>query len=119
NNYNFNYAGGTLTITQAVIDVTANNATREYGDANPVFTGSYAGFKNGEDSTVFATPASATSTTNNLSNAGTYAISASGATAANYSFNYIDGVLTVGKATVTATIGDGTREYGDANPVFT
>ncbi len=39
---------GNLTITQAVLTVTADDKTREYGQPNPAFTASYDGFKNGE-----------------------------------------------------------------------
>ena len=36
---------GTLTVDKAHLTVTANDATREYGDANPAFSGSITGFK--------------------------------------------------------------------------
>src|SRR5204862_450467 len=47
-NYSFTFASGTLTITKATLTVTATDASRGYGDANPTFTANYAGFKNGE-----------------------------------------------------------------------
>jgi filamentous hemagglutinin family protein len=119
NNYSFTYAGGTLTVNKAVLTATAINASREYGDANPAFTVSYSGFKNGETSSVIDALATATSAAGATSNAGTYAITASGASDNNYNFNYVNGTLTVNKAVLTATAGNGTREYGDANPSFT
>src|SRR3989304_3864839 len=48
NNYDFAFVDGDLTITKATITVTADDASREYGNANPTFTASYDGFKNGE-----------------------------------------------------------------------
>ncbi|MBI1326975.1 MAG: filamentous hemagglutinin N-terminal domain-containing protein, partial [Alphaproteobacteria bacterium] len=119
NNYNFTYAGGTLTINKAVLTTTAQNDSREYGDANPAFTVAYTGFKNGETSAVIDTLATASSAANATSNVGTYAIAATGASDDNYSFSYVDGTLTVTKATLTATAQNGSREYGDANPAFT
>jgi hypothetical protein len=38
----------TVTVNKAVLTVTANNASRPYGVANPAFTASYSGFQNGE-----------------------------------------------------------------------
>ena len=41
-NYSFNYENnGKLSINKAELTVTTNNASREYGDANPTFTGKY------------------------------------------------------------------------------
>src|SRR5205823_9260476 len=37
-----------LTVNKAPLTVTADNKSREYGDANPSFTASFSGFKNGE-----------------------------------------------------------------------
>src|SRR5207245_4100394 len=48
-NYTFSFVGGTLTVTQATLTVTANNQTREYGDANPILDATISGFKNGEN----------------------------------------------------------------------
>src|SRR5207247_7199564 len=47
-NYTFTFASGTLTVSKATLTVTADNASRGYGDANPALTASYTGFKNGE-----------------------------------------------------------------------
>ncbi|PZQ47060.1 MAG: hypothetical protein DI551_04060 [Micavibrio aeruginosavorus] len=119
NNYTFNYAPGTLTINPAVIYVTTQNATREYGLANPALSYVYSGFKNGQDQTVFTSQATAATIAVIGSNAGDYAITASGAAATNYTFNYVDtGVLSVTKATLTATTQNATRQYGDADPTL-
>ena len=49
NNYDFpTLVAGALTITKAHLTVTADNASREYGDANPTFTATISGYKNGE-----------------------------------------------------------------------
>ena len=68
-NYTVTNNDGTLTVTQAALTVTAANASRLYGDANPAFTGTIIGLKNGDNITAsFASPATAASA------AGTYAI---------------------------------------------
>ena len=42
------YVDGTLTVGQATLTVTAGNASRAYGAANPAFTASAAGAQNGD-----------------------------------------------------------------------
>lgn len=117
-NYDFSYTNGSLDITKALLTVTANDASRTYGDANPALGVSYSGFRNGETLAALTTGASASTFANALSNAGTYAITAAGAVADNYDFSYVNGALTVNKAALNATAGNGTREYGDTNPAF-
>ena len=115
----------TFSIAKANLTVTANNATREYGDANPAFSASYSGFKNGENlgtSEVTGTPSLTTSATATSAVAGSpYAITAAAGTlsSANYSFTFVDGQLTITKATLNVKADNATREYGDANPTFT
>src|SRR5919201_521662 len=124
-NYSFSFANGTLTVTPATLTVTADDKSREYGDANPSFTAGYAGFKNGETlatSGVTGSPSLTTAATATSSVAGgPYAIVAAlGSLAAgNYSFSFCNGQLTVTKATLTVSADDKTRVYGDANPSFT
>ncbi len=120
-NYDFNFTSGTLTINKATVDVTADDKTREYGDGNPSFTISYdaSDFKNGETSTEIDADPTASNGSVATTDAGDYAISVSGGTDNNYDFNYIDGTLTITKATVGVTADDKSREYGDLNPSFT
>src|SRR5207244_13115527 len=52
-NYQFgNMVNGTLTVTKASLTVTANNASRTYGAANPTFNATYGGFVNGDTAAV-------------------------------------------------------------------
>src|SRR5204862_489361 len=82
-NYTLTSTNGTLTVNQAPLSVTADNKSREYGDANPSFTGTLNGVKNGDNITASysgsATPASAV---------GTYAIVPPLAAPPNYPDNY-------------------------------
>jgi hypothetical protein len=117
-NYTVQITPGTLTITTAAIalNVTANNATRPYGAANPAFTSTITGALNGDTFTItYSTTASATSSI------GTYPIVAtvSGSATGNYNVTTSNGVLTVTPATLTVTANSATRSYGTANPVFT
>jgi len=113
NNYKVVVNAGTLTISPAskqVLTVTANNATRVYGTANPTFSGTVTGAQNGDTFTEsFAT----TATTN--SNVGSYAIvpSVSGPNLSNYTVDIVDGTLTVTSASTTTTLSaPGSANYG-------
>src|SRR5207237_42783 len=50
--------------------------------------------------------------------AGTYATTCSGATAPNYSTNYVPGTLTINKAPLTVTANNKSMTYGSAVPSF-
>jgi hypothetical protein len=117
-NYTFTFVAGTLTVTQAPLTVTVNNASRAYGAANPAFTGTITGLKNGDNITVTysttATPASPV---------GTYPITVTlvdpAGALVNYSVTTTNGTLTITTATLTAVANNASRLYGDPNPPFT
>jgi hypothetical protein len=101
------------------LTVKADNQTKTYGDANPTFTGTITGTKNGDNLVdSYTTAAAATS------GVGTYAINAHvvagpGADLGNYDITLVDGTLAVTKAPLTVKADDKTKAYGDANPTLT
>ena len=113
------YINGKLTITAAELTVTANDASRVYGDENPALTVKYSGFKNDDTDESLTTKPVASTTATKVSDANIYVISVSGGTATNYTFRYVPGKLTVGKAELTVKANDATRQEGDPNPEFT
>src|SRR5205814_832361 len=76
---------------------------------------------NGETGSVLTTqPTCSTAATASSSVSGSpYAITCSSGAAANYSFSYVNGQLTVNKAPLTVTADNQSRAYGDANPTLT
>ena len=123
-NYDFtSLVDGTLTINKAHLTVTASNASKTYGDANPALSATVSGFVNNETlgtSGVTGTGAATTAATA-TTGAGTAVISAgSGSlTAANYDFtNLVNGSLTINKAHLTVTANNASKTYGDANPTL-
>src|SRR4051812_41254716 len=52
------------------------------------------------------------------SHVGTYAVTASGAASGNYAITYVAGTLTVTAASLTVTVNDSTKTYGQVNPSF-
>jgi Bacterial Ig-like domain (group 3)/MBG domain (YGX type)/Divergent InlB B-repeat domain len=94
-----------LTVAQATLTASANNATRVYGTANPTFTGTLTGAINGDTFTeTFATAATVNT------DAGTYAIvpSASGSNLADYAVTIKNGILTITAAASATTIASST-----------
>jgi hypothetical protein len=94
-NYTISYANGTLTVNTAVLTAKADDKSRSFGSTNPVFTISYSGFANGDNTNVLTSLPTAETTATTASTAGTYPISLTGGTAANYSFNLVGGNLTI------------------------
>ena len=108
-----------LSIQKRPLNVTPNNEIREYGDPNPAFSVSFSGFINGDNETAISPFPTATSSATANSPVGNYNIICSGGSAANYSFNYQNGTLTITQAPLTITAEDKTREQGQENPKFT
>src|SRR5437868_11834694 len=103
---------------------TAHTKPRVYGDAHPTSPATYSGFKNSETlgtSGLTGSPSLTTTATGTSGVPGPYTITAALGTlaAGNYSFSFVNGHLTITKATLTVTAEDASREYGDANPAFT
>ena len=85
----------TFAVTPASLVVTANSASITSGQALPGFAASYAGFVNGDTSARLTTPPTLSTTAGASSPAGTYAITASGASSRNYTITYVPGTLSV------------------------
>ena len=90
-----------FTVEKANLTVKAQDASRAYGDANPVFKLIYNGFVNGEDESVFLYEPTATVNANASSAAGEYNITVSGGYAENYKFTYDN----TGKLEITGASG--------------
>jgi CSLREA domain-containing protein len=110
----------TFAVSPATLKVTASDVTRIYGVANPTFSDTITGLVNGDDSSVVHGSPTLSTTATASSAPNTYPITAGlGSLAAtNYTFNLVNGKLTINPATLTVTAGDATRNYGVANPTF-
>jgi hypothetical protein len=102
-NYTIGYNSGTLTVSKAVLTVTAQDAGKAYGSVNPALSVSYSGFQNGDLAPSLTTQPTASTTATMSSPAGTYTITAGGGVSSNYTFNYVNGTLTVNAAALTVT----------------
>lgn len=118
NNYDISFADGKLTIDKAPLKVKANDARREYGDVNPEFNASYAGFKLGQGIANLDGKLELGTSATQSSDAGIYDITATGVSSKNYNINFEKGNLIVDKAQLTIKANDTRREYGEVNPEF-
>jgi hypothetical protein len=117
-NYSITYLPGALTISSDVLSVTANNATRQYGSANPTFAATFAGFVNGDTPTSLTGSLACATSGTQSSAVGTYAINCSGLSSANYAITYVTGALTITPAPLTIAASNASRPYGANNPAF-
>jgi len=91
-------------IATKALTVQTNDATKVFGEALPAFTASGTGFVNGDSmaslsgTLSFATSATATTAP------GTYSVTPSGATSANYTITFVAGTLTVTKASTSLAL---------------
>lgn len=88
----------TFTVAKATLTVTVADASRPDNSANPALTLRYSGFVGNDTATtpgvLTKTPVATTKATASSPD-GVYAITAAGATSANYTFVYVPGTLTV------------------------
>ncbi|MBT8584837.1 filamentous hemagglutinin N-terminal domain-containing protein [Polynucleobacter paneuropaeus] len=123
-NYAIVYIPGTLTVNKAVLNVTADAQSMTYGaNALPSLTATISGFANSQTlassgvtgSAALSTTATAyNGTAGSASVAGGYTITPTvgSLSAANYSFNYVNGTLTITPATLTITANADSKVYG-------
>ncbi|MBK6936649.1 MAG: hypothetical protein IPH18_06990 [Chitinophagaceae bacterium] len=85
----------TLTVDKAALTIRADNKIKFELTPNPALTATYTGFVLGENTSAFLTQATLSTTAVLNSAPGTYPITVSGATAANYTITFVNGTLTV------------------------
>ena len=97
----------TATIAQAPLTITAEDYNILYGEAAPTYTATYTGWQGSDDAAVLAGTLAYSCDYVAGNNVGTYTITPSGVTAANYAIQFVAGTLTVNQvaaAVATAPI---------------
>jgi filamentous hemagglutinin family protein len=117
-NYNVTYEPGTLTISNQILSVIANDLSRLYGEDNPEFTASINGFVDDDDESVLLTAIRYSTVATSGSSVGTYTITPYGASADNYDISFTSGTLTIDPALLTIRANDSSRVYGASDPLF-
>ena len=95
-----------ITVNPASLTVTANNAVRTVGAANPTLTYTVTGFVNGDTGAVVSGTASLATAATPSSPVGTYPITfaTAGLASSSYTFNYVNGSLVVYNTSLPLTL---------------
>jgi len=119
-NYTFAFGAGTLTVNPAVLQVRALSQATVYGTSFTSLPWSVRGWVNGDGPGVVTGSPMLSTAANSGSPVGQYAINVSLGTlsAANYSFSFLGGTLTVNPALLTVTAANQTISYGAALPAL-
>jgi len=118
-NYNFTYVAGNVTVGKASLTITASSTSMTYGGTPPAVTPGYSAFA-GTDTVASLTTAPTcvtTATSSTLAGTDTGANTCSGAVDANYTFTYVAGNVTVGKANPKVGLGSSLNPVLSLNPV--
>ena len=107
-----------IIIKKKDLTIAADNMTKIYGDANPVFTASYRGFVQNENENNLESKPTLICSCNETSNVGDYDIIVDNAISKNYLITYNNGILTIEKAPLLAKVCNATKQYGNENPRF-
>jgi hypothetical protein len=98
-NYDLSFTNGTLTVTQTMLTVEADDQTRIYGATNPPLTFSYDGFVNGDGTNIVNGEPALSAGADTNSSVGTYPITVGqgtlGLTDTNYGLAFVNGTLSV------------------------
>ncbi|KYG79215.1 hypothetical protein AWW67_12600 [Roseivirga seohaensis] len=112
-NYEITAVPGVFTISQRSLTITAEVATKTYGDADPTFNYSITegALENGDELSGGITRVEG-------EDVGIYALQGS-LFNPDYKITFVSADLTIGKATLTATADDKSKAYGEENPELT
>src|SRR5437016_220191 len=95
-NYTLAFTTGVkFEIKRKSLTITADNKSKQYSDPLPTFTVAYSGFVLGEGPSNLGGTLTCTTTATATSGPGTYPITCSGLTSANYAINNVPGIVTV------------------------
>lgn len=114
-NYSIAEVPGVLTISKAPLSITALDASRIYGAANPSFELIYEGFVLGQNELVLDNATQFNTEATVASDVGLYSIIPVTGEDNNYSITDIAGELLITKTTLSTVLSDQSRVYGQSN----
>lgn len=116
-NYDIELVNGLLTVEKAPLQIVADTKNIRYGDEVPELTLSYTGLVNGDDLAEITLPTAST-TANDDSEVGQYAIDLQGGSADDYDLRLQPGVLNIQKAQLIIAADNKEITYGEDVPEF-
>ncbi len=116
--YAITYVAGILTVTPAALTITAADASKVYGNPLPTLAAIYNGFLPGDGPSSLISPVVLGTAATGASHVGTYAITAAGATSADYAITFEPGTLTVTPAPLSIAVQDAAGQVGSPLPAF-
>ena len=108
----------TKIVTKAPLTIVASSAMKVYGRANPPIFAAEFGFVLGQSLNLKGVLNVATTATVG-SHVGSYPVTPSGLTSANYAITYVNGTMAVAPAPLTIWANSSTRAFGQLNPLLT
>ena len=109
----FDRSNAVFTITRAPVTVTANTASKQYGEDDPELTATVIGLKRGDEASVLNYDL----TRAEGEDVGEYTITPAGdAEQGNYSVTYVPAVFSISTADLTVKVVDAEKSYGDEDP---
>jgi large repetitive protein len=103
NNYTITFKSSDFTIKKKALTISADNKSKNYGETNPVYTLTYAGFVNNNDASVLDVLPTITCSATSNSVSGSYTIALSGGTDTNYEYSLVNGTLKINTISGTVT----------------
>jgi probable HAF family extracellular repeat protein len=118
-NYNNTSRNVSINVLKAGLTITADNKVKLLGDPNPPLTFTPSGFVNGDTSTVLTGTPTITTTATQGSPVGNYPITITQGTlaAADYSFTFVNGTLSVTEASPVILLETGTSNAAAVDSV--
>ena len=114
-NYALTFAGANPSITARPVTVKADPQTKVYGQSDPALT-----YKITSGSLVGSDAFSGELTRTGGEDVGSYAINQGTlALSGNYALTYVGSNLFISQATLTVTVANKSKSYGQADPAFT
>jgi CSLREA domain-containing protein len=117
--YTITYVPGTLAVTPAALQITAENKSKVYGAPIVALTAIYEGLVNGDTPASLNTPVSLTTTVTAASSVGSYPITVSGAADPDYTITHVPGTYSVSPAPLSIKADDKSKPQGAVNPPLT
>jgi len=102
-NYSISYIAGTVSITAALLEITASDATSAYGSAIAPVEPSYSGFVGADTVADLSTRPTCSTVAVSGSPAGNYDTNCGGAVDANYTFDYATGDYAITSVPLSVT----------------